>query len=260
MAKLFPMFSGSSGNCTYVGGAQGAVLIDAGHSATSILKKMEAHGMKKDNIQGVLITHEHSDHIKGLPLLIKRTGWKVFASDGTAAALREYLPEAEIEIIEKSADLGGISVERFNTPHDCLGSSGYKITLADGLKFAVCTDLGHVTDEIRQAIYGCDGVLIESNHDVMMLQNGPYPFELKCRISGENGHLSNAACAIELPNLIKSGATRIILGHISRENNTPDIALATARAALFDTGLREDYDYILRAAAPDGDEVFYISR
>lgn len=260
MAKFFPMFSGSSGNCTYIGGAGGAVLVDAGHSATSILKKLDAHGIKRDNIQGIFITHEHSDHIKGLPLLVKRTGWKVFASEGTAAALKEHLFDTEIQIIENKVELGGVAVERFNTPHDCFGSGGYRITLADGISFAVCTDLGHMTEEVRQGILGCDGVLIESNHDVMMLQNGPYPFELKCRIAGDNGHLSNASCAVELPALLKSGTTRIILGHISRENNTPDVALATARSTLFDTGLREDYDYILRAAAPDGNEVFYVSR
>ena len=260
MAKIFPLFSGSSGNCTYIGGSGGAVLIDAGHSATSIIKKLNEHNLNINNIRGVFITHEHSDHIKGLPLLVKRTGLAVYASKGTASAIESIYPELEINPIDDSIEFDSIKVNRFVTPHDCPDSCGYRVELGDGVRFAVCTDLGHVTDEVRSGISGCDGVLFESNHDVMMLQNGPYPFELECRILGENGHLSNAACAAELPRLVEGGATRIILGHISRENNTPDIALACARATFIEAGMKEDYDYILRAAAPDVDSLLYVSR
>ncbi len=260
MAKIFPLFSGSSGNCTFIGGSGGSVLVDAGHSAASIIKKLNDHGIDIGGINGVFITHEHTDHIKGLPLLVKRTGLEVFASAETAKAIGIIYPEVDVKIIDSAVEFGGVKVQRFATSHDCEGSGGYRVELADGLKFAVCTDLGVVDDTVRRGITGVDALLIESNHDVKMLQNGPYPFDLKCRIAGERGHLSNAACADELPALVKSGATRIILGHISRENNTPDIALSCARAALIGSGFKEDYDYILRAAAPDGDEVLYISR
>ncbi len=260
MAKIFPMFSGSSGNATFVGGGGAAVLVDAGHSATSILKKLENHNINICDVKGIFITHEHTDHIKGLPLLVKRTGIPVYATSGTAEAIEQIYPELTVERIDGCVELEGIKVCSFATSHDSAQSCGYRIELPDGLKFAVCTDLGYVSEDVKVSLCGCDAVLIESNHDVMMLQNGPYPFDLKCRIAGERGHLSNAACAACLPEIVKSGATRIILGHISRENNTPEVALACARSTLIETGLREDYDYILRAAAPDGDEIFYISR
>lgn len=260
MAKIFPLFSGSGGNCTLIGNAKSSVLVDAGHSATSIIKKLEAHNIAISSLSGIFITHEHSDHIKGLPLLVKRTGLPVFASLGTAKAIESIFEGLEVKVIEEAVDIGDLIIKSFKTSHDSADSCGYRIETGDGLKFAVCTDLGVVDETVRQGILGCDALVIESNHDVMMLQNGPYPFDLKCRILGEKGHLSNASCAVELPALVESGATRIILGHISRENNTPDVALACARSTLVEAGFKEDYDYILRAAAPDGNEIFYVSR
>ena len=127
---------------------------------------------------------------------------------------------------------------------------GYSIILPDGRRAAVCTDLGVVTETIRQKLCGSSVVLIESNHDIEMLRRGPYTAELKLRILSDKGHLSNVACAAELPMLFKSGTNRIILGHISAENNTPEIALSAARASLASIGAIDGEDYILTAAKP----------
>ncbi|MGN1320894.1 MAG: MBL fold metallo-hydrolase, partial [Acutalibacteraceae bacterium] len=130
------------------------------------------------------------------------------------------------------------------------GSGGYVITLPDGRRVAVCTDLGIMTDSVRNSLCGCSAVLIESNHDVEMLKRGPYPANLKLRIMSELGHLSNNACAAELPALLKSGTTRIVLGHLSQQNNTAFLAQSAARATLVSIGAKDGHDYILQIAKP----------
>lgn len=156
---------------------------------------------------------------------------------------------------EKITELSGFAVKRFSTLHDCEGSSGYTLLTADGRKISVCTDLGRVTDEVRNSLYGSDAVLIESNHDINMLKNGPYPPSLKIRILSDNGHISNNACAAELPELLRRGTKRFILGHLSRKNNSPLLALNAAEAALTDAGALNGTDYILTVAAPAGNGV-----
>lgn len=258
MSRFCALFSGSSGNCTYIGGSEGGILIDAGVSAKGIVSALAEREIDIAGIRAVFVTHEHSDHIKGLRVLASRRGIPVYASAGTLAAL----PGCE-EVETRSMDgapvhLAGMEISRFATDHDCEGSSGYVVTTPDGRRMAVCTDLGHVSDGVRAAIQGCDLVLLESNHDVMMLQNGGYPYYLKRRILSENGHLSNVCCAAELPELVKSGATRLVLGHLSRENNYPELALACARAALMGGGMRENIDYILCAASPAGGKMLVL--
>lgn len=141
----------------------------------------------------------------------------------------------------------------FHTSHDSRESLGFRIHMADGRTLAVATDTGCMTDAIRGALVGCDLVLLESNHDVRMLENGPYPYVLKRRILGERGHLSNDCCAAELPFLAQNGSTRFVLGHLSRENNFPDLAYGTARAALDRAGLHEGKDYLLTVAPRNAD-------
>lgn len=253
MARMCPLFSGSEGNSTYISACGSALLVDAGASFRSLFAAICACGGDISGIKGVLITHEHIDHIKGLKPLVKATGLPVYASAQTLSALvkAEALPAgAEVfEMPDSAVDIGGICVCRFETSHDCAGSSGYTFSFENGLRAAVCTDLGVVTDKVRNALSGCQAVLIEANHNIDMLKSGPYPPQLKMRILSDKGHLSNNACAAELPALLKSGTTRIVLGHISRKNNTPLLALSSAKAALADIGAREGSDYILRAAA-----------
>lgn len=260
MAKFYPMFSSSKGNCTYVGGAQGGVLIDAGVSCKRILAGLQNGGVDLSEIKAVLITHEHSDHIQGLRVLLKKTQVPVIASRDTVYAL-EFLkvigddtPRVYADELE-SFSVGPLTVRRFATSHDCKGSSGYIIDLGDGVKTAVCTDLGVLTDEVKKNLDGCTLVMLESNHDPVMLRTGPYPPELKLRVGGEKGHLSNAVCAAEIAALYESGTTRFVLAHLSEQNNTPEKAAAAARAALIDKGARENEDYLLYIAPPEGGKV-----
>ncbi len=252
MARLFPIASSSSGNCTYIGNGKDGILIDAGISCKGIVDALACCAVDPKTLGGIFITHEHTDHIQGLKVFTKKFGIPIFASRLTATALLSEIPEIEnhIQIIEADVGVGDMLVSRFATSHDCVGSSGYVITLPDGKKCAVCTDLGYVSEEVHRALSGCNAVLFESNHDVALLQKGSYPPHLKNRILSDKGHLSNVACSVELQKLVDSGTTRIVLGHLSRENNKPEIARSTAMAALMDKGMVEDQDYTLYIAPP----------
>ena len=261
MAKLCPLFSGSKANCTYVSGNDGALLIDAGASALAILKSLDAIGENADKIRAILITHEHTDHIRGLKTLLKKLNIPVMASKETLETLinmNVLNEETKTVVLGNSAFESEFAVvTRFETMHDCEGSSGYRIKLGSESTVAVCTDLGVVTPTVREALTGCSTVLIESNHDLRMLQTGPYPPELKLRIAGERGHLSNAAAASELAYLLKSGTKRFVLGHLSENNNLPSLALRTSEAALLDIGAKKGIDYTLFCALRENREAVY---
>ncbi len=261
MARFCPLFSGSSGNCLYIGTGEAGLLVDAGVSARRIERALWAHELDPANIRAVLVTHEHSDHISGLRVFCKRHAIPVYASEGTCAALRAAgaLDPATL-LLPLSGDtrIGEFTVVPFATSHDCRDSCGYRITLPDDRCVGIATDLGTVTATVRDHLRGCDLIHIESNHDVRMLENGPYPYPLKRRILSDCGHLSNAACARELPYLVREGTTRIFLGHLSRENNLPDLAYATAEAELTGAGLRENIDYILQVAPPENEQPYLV--
>ena len=263
MSRICPLFSGSTGNSTYIAGAHGAVLVDAGASLRSLSEALEAAGGELSQISAVFITHEHFDHIKGLKPLLNKTGAAVIASEETLAALiaADKLPagtETEVIYSDTPLEYAGITVSRFATSHDCKGSSGYTFLMPDNRKISVCTDLGVMTESVRNAINGSDAVLIESNHDTEMLNKGPYPPELKIRIMSDRGHLSNNACAAELGGLLNSGTTRFILGHLSQKNNTPLLALSCAEASLTDIGAKNGRDCVLTVAAPKENRVTVI--
>lgn len=256
MSRFAPLFSGSSGNCTYVGCGDSGILIDAGVSAKRILAALADVGVAADSIRALFVTHEHADHIAGVKTLCSRLRIPLYASWGTLSALSD----ADIlndkftasVITGNGAEVAGMHVLSFATSHDARESCGYMIETPDGRRIAICTDLGYVSPHVRAALTGCDLCLLESNHDVMMLQNGPYPYALKRRILGQCGHMSNASCADELPGLLQSGTTRFVLGHLSRENNYPELAEATAAAALTEAGAQRDVDYVLTVAPQAG--------
>ena len=254
MSKICPLFSGSTGNSTYIGTEKGGILIDAGGSFKSISAAMEKAGSSYEDVKALIITHQHDDHIKGIRPFLNKTKADLIASSKTleALAFSDKIPAGikTIPIEEKPTEISGIIINRFATSHDCEGSSGYTFILPDGKKFSLCTDLGYVSDEIRKELMGSFAVLLESNHDIEMLKRGPYPPMLKVRILSDKGHISNAACAAELGGLLKSGTTRFILGHLSRTNNTPSLAKSSAEAALMDLGAENGKDYILSVASP----------
>ena len=260
MAKFFPMFSGSEGNSTYIGDADGGVLVDAGVSFKRIKASLENAGIPISSIKAVLITHEHNDHVKGLKVLLKNINVPVIASRQTIYALEfhkiiDYLTDRVYidEVAQFFVD--GIKIERFATSHDCEGSSCYTITVGGDVKTAVCTDLGVMTDEIKEGLKGSRLIMLESNHDPVMLRLGPYPPELKIRIGSEKGHLPNASCASALSWFYENGTDRFVLAHISSTNNTPEKAASATRAALMDKGAVENADYILYIAKKEGERV-----
>jgi len=249
-----PLFSGSGGNSAYIGGAGGGILIDAGVSAKRLAGALALIGVDPGRVGAVFVTHEHDDHIRGLRVFCERHHIPVFASEGTLCALERTgtltakmrwspMPAGGVEAC-------GLLVRRFATSHDAADPCGFTCEAEGGEKYAVATDTGCLTGEVKQALKGCDTILLESNHEVTMLQNGPYPYFLKRRILSDMGHLSNAACADFLPGLLRTGTARFYLAHLSRENNTPELAYACAKTAFDLAGAREGIDYELRVYAP----------
>ena len=252
MAKFCSLFSSSSGNCTYVGSSHCGILIYVGVSAKSVECALADIGVDPCTIEGIFITHEHSDHVKGIKVFAARHGIKVWASAGTLAGMEEQdalSPKIQTMVIPDSGtEAAGIYIRPFRTPPDSRESTGYSMVTPDGKRIAIATDIGKMTDTVMDAIHGSDLVLLESNHDVGMLQNGPYPFFLKQRILSDHGHLSNENCAKTAVKLAESGTTRFVLGHLSKENNIPSLAFETTRSAMTLTGATEGVDYLLSVA------------
>ena len=259
MARICPLFSSSSGNSIYIRDDDGkGVLIDAGVSYKRLSEALIRAGGDFENLSAIFITHEHSDHIAGVSTLLKKHNIPLYATAGTIEGMikKGAVPKGtKVYEITNETAAGDIIVKRFATSHDANEPSGYSVTLKGGKKITVCTDLGVVTNEVRQNLLGSNLVFFESNHDVEMLKRGPYPPPLKIRILSDKGHLSNISSAAELPALIKGGTTRIILGHLSKENNLPTLARLTAVNQLKLIGAKEDEDYILTVAKPEGNGV-----
>ncbi len=260
MSRICPLYSGSTGNCTYIGTEKASILIDAGASCKGIETALKVIGTELCEISAVAVTHDHSDHIKGLKTVLKKTGAKLIATEQTVEALikKDLVPADTDVLIDNGIAVGDMFLNSFATKHDSIGSCGYTVDFADGKRFSLCTDTGIITDEIRKSVSGSDAVLIESNHDIEMLKRGPYPPILKVRIMSENGHISNSVCASEVLRLFKEGTTRFILGHLSLNNNTPLIAKSTSESVLMDIGAENFNDYILSVAKPKGNGVTVI--
>lgn len=255
MARFSSLFSSSSGNCSFVGSADGGILIDAGASAKQIKLKLDCIGVSPSDINAIFVTHEHSDHVRGLRVFASNHKIPVYATQGTLNALiasNTANGSFEINPIDESGIVcGGQFIRSFKTSHDSAESCGYIINTSDDRRIAVATDTGCIDDMIKSAVKGCDLILAESNHDVGMLRNGPYPYLLKRRILSDVGHLSNLDCSKFVVDLVNSGTTRIILGHLSKENNIPELAYQTSKSALDCVGAVEFKDYILAVAGSD---------
>ncbi len=224
--------SGSSGNCCLVSQGDTYILVDAGISCRRITQSLAGFGLTPEQLSGVLITHEHSDHISGLATLFKRYHPEVWCSAGTARRLTEKIAALEpaLHVVRPGTPfpLGDLTAAAFPTLHDAAESLGFTLT-AQGHKAAVVTDLGRVTPDVLQALNGAELLVAEANHDPELLRRGPYPPSLQARISGQFGHLSNAACA-QLCAQIRPKT--VLLAHLSQENNDPALALQTVRAGV----------------------------
>ncbi len=256
MLKFCPLFSSSSGNSVYIGKNSEGILIDVGRSAKQTDLMLKNIGVDPNNITGILLTHEHTDHICGLSVFAAKHNIPVYGATGTLEALKRkgVLTGKHIDIAIDcdETELGNLCVKPFKTSHDCADGRGYIITDSDGVtKAAVATDTGFVSSEILSSITGCKLVYIESNHDIDMLKTGPYPFTLQKRILSNVGHLSNDACADTLRALVNKGSTHFVLAHLSKENNTPELAYQTSINALREMGALENRDFILKVAEPE---------
>jgi len=229
------------------------LLIDAGISLRRIKESLRVLGLKPDDLAGVLVTHEHSDHVKGIGMLVKYHKTPVFSSCGASLGLCHLTPDIGpyVNGFEVGAEfsMGDIFVQSFGTPHDACESVGFRLQ-AGGTALAYVTDLGYITEEVMDAMRGADMAFVESNHDREMLKAGPYPPYLKKRISSNWGHLSNSDCGSFAVELVKSGTRFLQLSHLSRENNTPWLASETVGRALADCGIDVDKDVELDVALP----------
>lgn len=259
--KICTLASSSSGNCTLISQGDTHILVDAGISMRRITASLSQLGISPGDLQGILVTHEHSDHIGGVKMLVKHHGVNVFAPQGVAQALCGIIPEARENITYFSAGtefmLGEIAVSSFLTPHDTPESVGYKFE-AGRRRLVFTTDIGCITQTILDAAQGADMAVIEANHDVRMLKTGMYPAYLKRRVLSERGHLSNDASGHLAARLAVSGTKRIVLAHLSKENNTPRLAWDTVSAALQKQGVAVGQDVELDTAPADTMGKLYI--
>lgn len=226
--------SGSKGNCLYVEGPEGSLIVDAGLSAKETLRRLDAAGADPERIRAVLITHEHSDHLRGVRALSRRLKVPVFGTNKTL--LHADMPDDVATVTIEGGQrfqFAGFDVLPFSIPHDAREPVGFLIE-RDSFRFGIATDLGYATNLVKERLKGCSALILESNHDEGMLMDGPYPWFLKQRIRGRRGHLSNASSAKMLQTIMHSGLQRVVLAHLSEENNTPDLALTVAREALED--------------------------
>ncbi len=261
MSKICNLFSGSSGNCVYIENNDTAVLVDAGVSAKRITQALLQRDIDVSKIKAIFVTHEHIDHASGVRVFSTKNKIPVFATAGTFKGMEEkgFLSEkVDANVLEEETDIKNIGVKHFATSHDTYESCGYTFDLGNQ-KIAVCTDLGVITDEVDNAISGSSAVVLESNHDIKMLQNNSkYSFMLKRRILSEKGHLSNTACASQAVKLIESGTKRIVLAHLSQENNLPFLASETTQSLLKMGGMKNGEDYLLSVAAPEDNDIIIL--
>lgn len=231
--RFVTIASGSSGNCTYIGTDHTHLLVDAGISCKRIDIGVQDLGIKPEELNGVLITHEHSDHINGLRVFSKKHHVPLYGTKETLEAIERMDVKKEIDPelyrpvrADEQIVVGDFIVTPFSNSHDAANPVGYRAE-ADGHAVGVVTDLGVYSQYTINHLLGLDAVLLEANHDVHMLEAGPYPFPLKRRILGQKGHLSNEAAGHLLNELLHDGMKHIVLGHLSKENNYAELAYET---------------------------------
>lgn len=233
--RLCSIASGSSGNCIYVGNATTHLLVDTGISKKRIeegLEKLEVNG---EALSGILITHEHSDHIQGLGVFCRRYHVPIYATKGTIEGIRTYkglgeLPEGLLKeiAVDDYLSIGDLRIKPFAISHDANEPTGFRIEDCNKA-VAIATDLGVYNDYIVENLKDLNAIVLEANHDVHMLEVGPYPYPLKRRVLGERGHLSNELSGRLLCNILHEEMKYIVLGHLSKENNFPELAYETVK-------------------------------
>ena len=221
--------SGSSGNCYLIKTHDTAILVDAGISGKRILEGLEQTNTPREMVRAILVTHEHIDHVKSLPVLTKRIPQlAVYANEATWEQIERPVPEERKEYFTTGVpfQVGELLIRPFPVSHDAAEPVGFSI-VSGQQKISICTDAGYISEEIIEEISDADLLLLEANHEKEMLLYGKYPYPLKQRILGDEGHLSNVHCGECLCRIVRENPKprRVLLGHLSRENNTPEVAM-----------------------------------
>ncbi len=254
MSKACSLFSGSSGNSIYMGCGNNQILVDIGVSAKRCEEKLRQVGADPAEIKGIFVTHEHRDHVAGVRVFAARYHIPVFAHPAVLEQMArqgQLNDKVDARPFASAGEFMDLQVLPFALSHDSAVCQGYKFTLPDGRHIAVCTDTGYITPAAKEVLPGTDLIFLESNHEPSMVRTGPYSYPLQQRILSDVGHLSNADCAAFAGELLRSGTTRFVLSHLSKENNMPSLAYQTTVATLTELGARPEVDYRLQVAAPE---------
>lgn len=226
--KISILASGSTGNSLYIESPKVKLLVDAGLSGKKIINLLAEVDRKAEDLDGILVTHEHTDHINGVGVLARKYGLDVFANEKTWEVMSPLIgdvPTDQKHTFEMgiTKTIGDLDIESFGVSHDAICPQFYKFN-RDGKSFVILTDTGYCSDRVRGLIDNADGYLVESNHDIGMLRSGPYPWSLKQRILSDRGHLSNEDGALVMCDVIGNSTKRIYLGHLSKKNNLKELA------------------------------------
>ncbi len=251
---ILSLRSGSRGNASLVSGGNTKLLVDCGVSGKSVTSALADVDVYPEDISAIAVTHEHIDHIAGIGVMMRRYHIPVWANAATWTAMESQVGKIDKSLVnifdnDSSFEIGEIGVKPFSIPHDAADPVGYSFMCGDE-KVAVATDIGELKKDLFEAIHGSKTVLLESNHDVNMLEIGKYPPQLKRRIRGKLGHLSNDDAGRAAEFLVRLGTERIILGHLSEENNYPELARQTVICVLNDAGIKCGRDVLLGVALP----------
>ena len=225
--------SGSSGNTTLVSDGASHILVDVGLSGRETARRLQECGIEPEEVSAIVVSHEHGDHCRGVAPFAKGLDIPVFMTAGTFSGSGMNLDPKKYRVISpgEQFDIHGISFTCFSVPHDSMDPLGFIIE-KDGIKLGIVLDLGYLSNLVLERLRGCDGIVLESNHDVQMLKVGPYPWALKQRVMSRRGHLSNDSVAQYLENEFDGKASHVVLAHLSKKNNLPELALLSATRAL----------------------------
>ena len=255
MIKFCSLFSGSSGNSIFIGCGSTKILIDAGLSAKKVMESLAMIGEKPSDINALLISHEHSDHIRGAGIISRKFNIPIYANENTWETMEPFLGPVDTKNkaffnTGEEFGIGDLLIKAFHIPHDASEPVGFSF-FAEGKKITVATDIGHVNMELLKNLEDSELLLLESNHDVEMLKVGPYPWHLKKRIAGDNGHLSNEAAGEVVAHMAEKGTKMFLLGHLSQQNNFPELAYQTVYNALCLKSIQPGIDIMLDIALRD---------
>ena len=261
MINFCTLFSGSSGNCTFITDQKTNIMVDAGRSGSSIQASLKNVGQSIENIDAILVTHEHVDHIRGIGILSRKYDIPVYANNNTWAAMTDILGEINqnnVRVFDtnNAFEIGNIGIKAFDIPHDAAEPVGYSFHIG-AKKVTTATDVGHITEGLFENLKNSDILLIESNHDVEMVKVSRYPYFLKQRILGKHGHLSNDSAGKLICELVEHGISRVLLGHLSKENNFPELCYQTVANILEEKGIKIGKDIKMEVALRDKESIIY---